>query len=171
MSELLLEKKLRDSAEEDEVRKIARVRTLTVLRGLDPIRKASVIQFLYESSLIGKDKCIIGLLGADLSGADLIDADLSGANLNRADLSLAKLGRVNLRRAKLIDADLREADLSLADLSGATFSGTNLSGADLNLATFIEADLKGALGVPVEKLERQAGSLRDATMPGGSKHP
>ena len=28
MSELLLEKKLRDSAEEDEIRKIARVRTL-----------------------------------------------------------------------------------------------------------------------------------------------
>lgn len=32
MSELLLEKKLRDSVEEDEIRKVARARTLTVLR-------------------------------------------------------------------------------------------------------------------------------------------
>jgi uncharacterized membrane protein len=38
MSELLLEKKLRDSAEEDEVRKIARVRTITILFQLDARR-------------------------------------------------------------------------------------------------------------------------------------
>src|SRR5229473_2658239 len=58
MSELLLHEKLRDSAEEDEVRKIARVRTLTILARLDADRKASVIQFLYESGLIDKDTCI-----------------------------------------------------------------------------------------------------------------
>ena len=48
MSDLLLKKKLRDPAEgeSDEVRKIARVRTLTVLRGLDPNRKVSLLQFL-----------------------------------------------------------------------------------------------------------------------------
>ena len=49
MSELLLEKKLRNSAEEDEVRKIARVRTLTLLPRLDAIRKRSILQFLYET--------------------------------------------------------------------------------------------------------------------------
>jgi len=113
MSELLLEKKLRDSAENDEVRKIARVRTLTVLRRLDAFRKTSVFQFLYESGLIDKDKCIIDLRGADLSGAyvylsdvklsraDLSGADLSGANLTKADLSSAKLGGANLSSANL----------------------------------------------------------------------
>src|ERR1700693_5191907 len=40
MSELLLERKLRESREDAEVRIIARVRTLTALRGLDAIRKA-----------------------------------------------------------------------------------------------------------------------------------
>src|SRR5215469_13489746 len=55
MSELLLEKKLRESGENDEVRTIARVRTLTVLPRLDGRRKASVVQFLYESGLIHKD--------------------------------------------------------------------------------------------------------------------
>src|SRR5258707_258654 len=47
MSELLLEKKLRESADSDEVRKIARVRTLTALPRLYPLRTRSVIQFLY----------------------------------------------------------------------------------------------------------------------------
>src|SRR3989442_986202 len=41
MSELLLEKKLRESPEGNEVRKIARVRTLTVLPRLDANRKRS----------------------------------------------------------------------------------------------------------------------------------
>jgi hypothetical protein len=44
MSELLLEKKLRDSKPEDEARTIARVRTLTVLSRLDGERKRSVLQ-------------------------------------------------------------------------------------------------------------------------------
>jgi hypothetical protein len=89
MSELLLHEKLRDSAEEDEVRKIARVRTLTVLHGLDPIRKASVIQFLHESGLIDKDKCVISLSGASLRNATLGGVTLSGAILTGADLRSA----------------------------------------------------------------------------------
>ena len=56
MSELLLHQQLRSSAKEDEVQKIARVRTLTVLRGLDATRKASVLQFLREAGLIDKNK-------------------------------------------------------------------------------------------------------------------
>jgi hypothetical protein len=60
MSELLLHEKLRESQPEDEVRKIARVRSLTVLPRLDGKRKGSVIKFLYESGLIEKgDKRIL----------------------------------------------------------------------------------------------------------------
>ncbi len=47
MSELLLHEKLRESQPGDEVRKIARVRTLTVLPRLDGERKRSVLQFLH----------------------------------------------------------------------------------------------------------------------------
>src|SRR6266852_9489986 len=56
MSELLLHEKMRQSGAEDEVRKIARVRTLTLLPRLDANRKKSVLQFLYESGLINVDK-------------------------------------------------------------------------------------------------------------------
>src|SRR6266487_3557135 len=59
MSELLLEKNLRGSSPEDEVRNIARIRTLTVLLLLDPLRKQSVLQFLCEGSLLDNDNCII----------------------------------------------------------------------------------------------------------------
>jgi hypothetical protein len=54
MTELLLEKNLRKSQREDEVRKIAHVRTLAVLPSLDNRRKGIVLQFLYESDLITK---------------------------------------------------------------------------------------------------------------------
>jgi uncharacterized protein YjbI with pentapeptide repeats len=80
--------------------KIARARTLTVLRGLDSSRKASVIQFLHEAGLIDKDRCIINLKGADLRGADLSNADLSSATLDNANLSGANFERAELSGIK-----------------------------------------------------------------------
>jgi len=124
MSELLLEKKLRESVDDDEVRKIARIHTLTVLPRLDANRKASVLLFLYESSLIDKVKCIIDLSGANLSLADLGGSDLSGANLSEA----------NLIGAILSGATLIGANLSMAQLCGATLFGANLRRADLSMA-------------------------------------
>ena len=96
MSELLLHGKLRESGEDDEVRKIARVRTLTVLPRLDANRKGSVLQFLHESSLIHKDKKIIDLRGADLRSADLRSANLTEATLSEATLSEATLSEARL---------------------------------------------------------------------------
>jgi len=169
MSELLLHEKLRDSAEEDEVRNVARVRTLTVLLRLDANRKSNVLQFLYESGLINKDESIIDLRtvrlrasdldrviprgaylsGADLSGADLRGADLHGAFFRKADLSGADLSGADLRRADLREADLGAVKLCAADLSGAylwetDLSGTDLRGADLSGTDLRRADLKGA---------------------------
>src|SRR5260370_40731789 len=102
MSELLLEKKLRESEPEDEVRTIARVRTLTVLRRLDGERKRNVLTFLQEASLIDKGKQIIDLKRADLSGAKLINTELVSVDL----------GGTNLRFADLRDAYLSSVDLS-----------------------------------------------------------
>ncbi len=81
MSDLLLEKNLREPGEDDEVRTIARVRTLTVLPRLDGKRKAIVVKFLHESGLIFRDNWIV-----DLSGADLRYADLAGTLLVAASL-------------------------------------------------------------------------------------
>src|SRR6266849_8724124 len=116
MSELIIEKKLRDSKPEDEIRTIARVRTLTVLPRLDPIRKRSVLQFLYESGLIDKDKRII---------------DLSGAALNHVKLSGAALWQANMSGSDLRNANLNKADLNKANMSGADLSRVDLVGADL----------------------------------------
>ena len=86
MSELLLDKGLRKSAEDDEVRKIARVRTLAVLRRLNGKRKAIVLEFLHESKLIEKGKSIVTLRGANLNQAILRGADLTYADLRHVDL-------------------------------------------------------------------------------------
>jgi hypothetical protein len=73
MSSLLLERDLRESEEDSEVRTLARARTLAVLSGLDRRRKTAVMHFLVEEALIqsveGKGP-IINLSGADLSYAE-----------------------------------------------------------------------------------------------------
>lgn len=154
LSELLLEKKLRDSKPEDETRKIARVRTLTVLPRLDRERKRSLLLFLYELGLIEKDNPIVVLSGADLSGANLNRADLrkinlTGTNLIRSDFWMADLSGTNLSEADLRETNLSEADLSETNLSGANLSWSDLfkvdlSEADLSEATFIEVDMSNA---------------------------
>jgi uncharacterized protein YjbI with pentapeptide repeats len=143
MSELLLINNLRESKEDEEVRKIARVRTLTVLQRLNPERKGSVLKFLQEAILIDKDKRIVDLSGANLSFANLGEANLSGANLSEAGLSSAYLSGANLSGAYLSGANLSFANLSFANLSGANLR-VNIRGADLNGANLSEADLSSA---------------------------
>ncbi len=191
ISELLLEKHLRESQPEHEVRQIARVRTLTVLPRLDGRRKRSVLQFLYESNLIDRDKPIVTLYGADLSHTDLklyvlLGVSLSGASLRKAnlwgaDLSGADLSHADLREANLFGAFLGGTNLSFiklgkADLSGSFLTGANLHFADLQEADIYgadlsDADLKAVQGVTIEELEKKARSLKGATMTDGSKHP
>src|SRR5260221_1480317 len=134
ISELLLHEKLRDSAEEDEVRKIARVRTLTILPRLDANRKRSVLQFLYESDLINKGKSIIVLRDADLS-----KANLSHVNLREADMSFAILSEANLSGARLLGANLRKVNLCGANLRSAKLYEAALDGADLSFVDLTDA--------------------------------
>jgi uncharacterized protein YjbI with pentapeptide repeats len=152
MSNLLLEKNLRTSEEDSEVRTLARARTLTVLGRLDPSRKTAVYQFLVDADLvqsIDERDPIISLNGADLGGADVSDAnlrnaDLNGADLNGADLSEADLSEADLSFADLDNADLSFADLSFVDLKGASLSDVDLRGAILRDANVSVAILRGA---------------------------
>jgi Pentapeptide repeats (8 copies) len=100
MGSLLLERDLRTSEEDSEVRTLARARTLTVLERLDPSRKKALMQFLVEAELVqrvdGREP-IISLLGATLSDADLFDANLSGADLSGASLSYTDLSKADLQ--------------------------------------------------------------------------
>jgi uncharacterized protein YjbI with pentapeptide repeats len=165
MSELVLDKKLRESKRDDAVRATARARTLTVLRSLDGNRKGQVARFLHEADLIGtsRGRQVIGaiidletadLSGADLSSANLHDADLSHANLSGAILSDANLRHANLSGANLsgaslsdaymIDANLSDAYMSGATPIGAWLTSANLSGANLSLAKLDSAHLRFA---------------------------
>jgi uncharacterized protein YjbI with pentapeptide repeats len=141
MAELLLKEKLRTSSDE-EVRNVARIRTLTVLRGLDAKRKRMVFFFLHESGLIAQER-IVDLGEADLSDVELSEVDLSGANLSAANLSRAKFSLTNLSHANLSAANLRGADFGGANLTEANLSNADLHGANLG-AHLIKANLSHA---------------------------
>lgn len=153
MSELLLDKGLRSSGRDTEIRDIARARTLTVLSRLDSDRKGSLIKFIYEAGLINTDGTgsVIDLSEADLSSVNLERAKLTGANLSRANLTNANLNEarlgtvdltgVDLTGAKLTGAKLSEANLTGANLSNANLAGATLVGAKLYQAKLIEANL------------------------------
>src|SRR6266700_5609846 len=88
IAELLIEKQLGTSASE-EVRNVARVRTITVLTQLDARRIGYVFAFLREAELMSvtKDDNAISLKNADLHAVDWSQADLRGADLRGVNLS------------------------------------------------------------------------------------
>ncbi len=165
MSELLLEKNLRASPSE-EVRNVARVRTITVLTQLDARRIGYVITFLNEAKLMSptfNDNAVslgsadfhsinwtqANLSHANLSYANLTYARLTYARLDYANLSLTDLSNANLSRANLYHADISNAnlyhvDLSNASLGKANLSETNLARADLSQAHLTIANLSQA---------------------------
>jgi uncharacterized protein YjbI with pentapeptide repeats len=181
MSQLMLDRKLLEAEQGDPVHTLAQARTSTVILRLDAERNESVTRFLIDSGLAasseGSPRLLreITLLDATLSNAylrnaDLSNANLSGANLSDADLRNADLSDADLRGAFLPNADLRGAVLGGAYLSDAYLRGADLSPAYLGGANLSGADLSGAQGVTNEQLDKQAASLKGATMPNGQKY-
>lgn len=200
MGELLLGKGLHSSVgnggeNTGEAQLLARARTYTVLRTLNPARKASVVRFLIEARLIHGPEPIIPLFDVDLSDTKLNNANLVGIDLQDSKLIGANLRGANLRGARLYSV-YEVADLSGADLSGASLNGANLTNAILKDADLEGADLEGARlnGADLSRanlsgaydglnsdgsmrlvanaiLEERARSLEGATMPDGTHHP
>lgn len=171
MADLLLQKELRAS-ENEEVRNVARIRTLTVLHVLDATRKGTVVCFLCEAGLISQEQ-IVDLSGADLTRAYLVGADLSGANLSGTSLYGASLSAANLSGANLSGANLNTAQLVGANLSAANLSGTSFNGASLFLANLDRADLSRASLIDATVFNDQletVKSLRGAITPDRTKH-
>jgi uncharacterized protein YjbI with pentapeptide repeats len=172
MGGLLLDRGLRSSGENSDVRRLARARTLVVLESLGAHRQNRVLRFLEETDLIQarapdrppiislkyaslRDFELNGkqllrdtdLTQANLSGGDLARADLEGTDLSGAHLDGANLAGANLRGAWLSGAYLHDADLSHADLTGADLSdarGRFESGARMSATDLGGADLSGA---------------------------
>jgi hypothetical protein len=186
MSQLLTDREqpLHGAQPGDSLSTVARARTLTVLGRLNGGRKRSVLQFLYESGLIYKEKTllnesdlierrhnIVSLGGADLRGADLSGANLSGADLSRTNLLKTDLRGANLSGADLLRASLFETYLSRADLSGAYLVEAELYGAHLSSANLTNADLRGAYlgGAGLSDANLNDANLRNAQGPTGKK--
>ena len=182
MSDLIRDGNLPGSAD-DPSRAVARARTLTAAKQLDGAGRGVVLQFLYESGLIGgmtEDREVtpgiidltggdfgeakldgIRLRGADLSGASLIGATMRGASLEGAQLRGTKLQRVDLRSGPPLYAANWTMSPSLigADLSGADLTDGRLD-ASLQRAILRGARLNGAdLG---REQARRSGSRRRA---------
>jgi hypothetical protein len=161
MQPLILDKDLKKSAADAEVRGVARGLTLAALSQVkDPDKKRLIVSFLFDTGLNAKPGNLFSLSeanlnevnfrgadfrGAKLGWADLSRANLSGANLSGADLRGANVGWADLSRADLWGADLRGANLSGADLSGADFRGAKLGWADLSRANLSGANLGAAI--------------------------
>ena len=144
MQPLILEKDLKKSAADAEVRGVARGLTLAALSQVqDPKKKRLIVSFLIDSGLNAKPGNLFSLSEADLFGANLSGTDLSGANLSGTDLSGANLSRTNLSGADLSGTDLSGANLSRTNLSRANLSGGNLGAANLSRTNLSRANLSG----------------------------
>ena len=166
MDTLLLQSGLRESKEKDEVRTLARTRTLAVLRNLDSIRKRYALQFLYDAGCVRGDKPIVELDKADLNEANLEGILLMGINLRRAYMNLA-----NFKRSFLSGGDLSFARLNHAKLNHAIFEGANLSNAELKKANLEGAWLNGARmgwadleGANMKRVDMHLANLRGANL-------
>jgi hypothetical protein len=156
MSELLLRGDLRGSEEGDEVRTLARARTLTVLERVEADRKGQVLRFLFEANLVNSSDPVISLAGADLQDAVIVTEET---------IIIWPRGR----RGDWRGTDWRGINLSGAYLPNAYIVTANLSGADLSGADLWNADLRGARGLTDEQITA-AESLEGATMPNGQKY-
>ena len=154
MSELMLSRDLRGSAQGDEVRLLARARTVTMLRRLDSVHNRDILQFLREARLTSPEDPIIRLNFTNLSEVDLSGVNLDSIDLEGTDLSGADLSGANLSHAYLHHANLKGANLHSANLTNATLSSANLGNAKVTREQLAEAR-----------------SLEGATLPDGLKHP
>ncbi len=145
MSNLILEKSLKNSVKGSPDRAVAHAHTFMVLRTLDGPRKGILLEFLKEAGLIDRDKNVISLDRADLTKANLSYVDLSGSYLSGVNLMNADLYKANLSNADLSDSVLKGADLWEADLSNADLRNADLTDALVKREQLETADISGAL--------------------------
>ena len=90
LTDLLLNKNLRQANPDDEAARAARAHTLTTLRNLAPEDRGQVVRFLYESALLDAAEPIVDLQAADLSGMTLSQVQMPAVNLRSVHLAGAQ---------------------------------------------------------------------------------
>lgn len=142
MTEMLIDRNLRETEEKDDKRNVARGWTLAILPELNGLRKAIVLRFLYEARLIRRSDDDRPEIKQPIMSIEL--ADLSLLEMPRAFLENANLTKVNFRDSNLRRATLVKADLTEADLTGADLTGANLCCANVTRAICSRKTLCGA---------------------------
>lgn len=184
MTELVLHENLRESDPEDEIREIARAKTITTLHGLDKEHKKKLIEFLVELKLITGDIIPpiislntanlekINLCGANLEGIDLERARMDGARLEEARLEGANLRGVYLLWADLQRSHLERAALEWAHLEGAHLEWAHLEGVNLQRAYLWEAHLEDTdlRDADLKDAHLEGAVFDGATMPDGERY-
>jgi uncharacterized protein YjbI with pentapeptide repeats len=100
MQPLILDKDLKKSAADAEVRGVARGLTLAALSQVkDPDKKRLIVSFLFDTGLNAKPGNLFSLSEANLNEVNFRGADFRGAKLGWADLSRANLSGANLGAA------------------------------------------------------------------------
>ncbi len=191
MSEFLINGKLWDSSPNDEVRFIAQLKTVTLLRLLSKDRRNIVFQFIQDAGL-GKFLMVrakvrfLDLSGSRILGISFNNADLTGtifkdSTLVAVDLSKANLAGSNFQNTYLTGVDFTEANLSKRSFVDIRLGKKNVSGpikskedelldgADFNGARFIAVDFTKAnlVGVKLLKTKRAGVIFEECIMPDG----
>lgn len=114
---------------------------------------------LQESNLNSADISASQLIECDLRNARLNQTNFENATLNQAKLSQAYASGANFKDAFLIKVQMEKAYLIKADLTGAflmeaNLQGAYLTGADFTNANLYKADLRQAVGLTIEQLEK-----------------
>lgn len=139
MTDLILDEKLRHSQSGDEIRTIARARTLAAFQAVDEDRKGQILKFLYEANLITVDSSLI-----DFTNANLRRIHLAWSNLKKIALTGADLTEADLKWIHFEDANLANSTMVYSNLKGSCLQGANLQKSNLAWANLQEANLTGA---------------------------
>jgi uncharacterized protein YjbI with pentapeptide repeats len=124
---------------------VIRPKTLMALRQLDTTRKAYLISFLHDSSLLFRNDLVDNKNGSE-------PINLVGAALDHIDLSVkipstdrrAWLGSISLAGASLTNSSFVNRYLVKADFSDVSADNVDFAGADIVYARFYRASLRQA---------------------------
>ena len=155
---------------------IVRPMTLTILRQLDPGRKALLLKFLYESKMIRTDwqETRLDLTDADLHGIaldqqtmknlSLVGASLINASFLSMDLTKSEFDGADLTDASFVDVDLSKVSFYRSRLTRVRFNQSRLTLADLDLSDLQHSTLN-------EDQFQESLSHNMAILPDGSEAP
>lgn len=145
MAELLLDYNLREQSDKPEISNVARVRTLTAFRRLDPARIEVIFQFLRDSGLTRyKDpESIIKFRHANLSRLNLSNIRLQDINLSYADFQYTDFQHSTISLSDLQGSSWKRTNLFKASFGECNMSGISLEEAILDQTRLVECDLRG----------------------------